>query len=86
MGLGNFFKKLFGGASENANEPPPIENTPDPIKDASDYVIPTPEMVPETTEPIVEKTSAFANDADEDLEDIRRHDRESDNRVEEEAD
>jgi hypothetical protein len=86
MGLGNFFKRLFGGPPENVNEPPPIESTPDPIKDASDYLMPQPEIVPENTEPIVEKASAFADDGNEDLADIKRSDRESDNRIEEAAD
>ncbi|RZJ65674.1 MAG: hypothetical protein EOO50_12755 [Flavobacterium sp.] len=83
MGLGDFFRKLFGGTPENVNEPPPIEQSPDPIKDASDHVLPTPEIVPETTEPVVEKT-AFAQDANEDFEEPRQSPDE--NRFEEPAD
>ncbi|RZJ73992.1 hypothetical protein [Flavobacterium sp.] len=86
MGLGNFFKRLFGGPPENGNEPPPIETANDPVKDASDYYAPQPEIMSETTEPIVEKTSAFANEGNEDIEDIRQADRESENRFEEPAD
>lgn len=86
MGLGNFFRKLFGGPPENANEPPPIESAPDAVKDASDYFAPQPEIVSETAEPVVEKTSAFADNPEDDLEDIRKTDRESGNRIEEPAD
>lgn len=85
MGLGNFFKKLFGGSTENTNEPPPIPQANDPVKDATDYVLPQPEIVPETAEPVVEKT-AFAHDGDENLEEIRQADRDSDQRIEEPAD
>lgn len=86
MGLGNFFRKLFGGTPENENEPRPIEAAPDAVKDASDYYAPQPEILSETSEPVVEKTSAFAHDNHDDVDDIRQSDRESDNRVEEAAD
>lgn len=85
MGLGNFFKRLFGGPPENVNEPPAIQQAPDPIKDASDFVMPQPEIVPEKTEPVVEKT-AFADDSNEDTEAPRRHFTDGDSRVEEPAD
>lgn len=86
MGLGTFFKRLFGGPPENTNEPPPIEIAKDPVKDASDYYAPQPEIVPETTEPIVEKTSAFADDGHEDAGEFKTPPPSDENRFEEPAD
>lgn len=85
MGIGNFFKRLFGGPPENVNEPPAMQPAADPIKDATDYVMPQPEIVPESTEAAVQKT-ALADDANEDLEEPRQSFGQNDERIEEPAD
>jgi len=85
MGIGTFFRNLFG-TSTDTNEPPPIEAAPDAVKDASDYYAPQPEILSETSEPITTNSSMFEGDGEDDLEDIRKTDAQSENRMEEPAD
>lgn len=82
MGLGSFFRKLFGSTEPAGSSYSEPKN--DAVKDASDVVITPPELVPEQTEPVVEKTSAFAHDPDEDA--FEGRDEGDYNRFEEPAD